>query len=146
LSVVEACVSFDRFVRRKSASPFRPGEGGSPEPSFGRKLFIDAHAFRSVPSTEKCSALNSPFTSGAPSSEQRNRCPISWVSRRSRFFEKVEASKIFSSIESPTNQRNRSSYSSRSTSCRSERIEYKSCRSEARSSRSGGIDGRPNRS
>ena len=39
-------------------------DGGSPEPSFGRKLFIDAQAFSKVPSTEKCSALNSPFTSG----------------------------------------------------------------------------------
>jgi hypothetical protein len=27
--------------------------GGSPEPSFGRKLFIDAQASTSVPSTEK---------------------------------------------------------------------------------------------
>ena len=27
--------------------------GGSPEPSFGRKLFIDAQASISVPSTEK---------------------------------------------------------------------------------------------
>jgi hypothetical protein len=32
------------------------------------------------------------------------------LSRRSRFFEKVEASKIFSSIESPTNQRNHVSH------------------------------------
>jgi hypothetical protein len=45
------------------------------------------------------------------------------VSKRSRFFEKVEASKTFSSIDSPTNQRNSMSNSSRSTSCRSERIE-----------------------
>jgi hypothetical protein len=33
----------------------RPGVGGSPEPSFGRKLFMLAHASNSVPSTEKCS-------------------------------------------------------------------------------------------
>ena len=51
----------------------RPGGGGSPGPSpealLGRKLFIDAQAFNIVPSTEKCSALRSPFTSGRPRSE-----------------------------------------------------------------------------
>jgi len=106
LSVVEACVSFDRFVLRKSDSPLRPGDGGSPDPSLGRKLFIDAQALSKVPSTEKCSALNSRFTSGRAMSELRNRCAISCVSRRSRFLENVEASKTLSSIESPTNQRN----------------------------------------
>jgi hypothetical protein len=30
-----------------------PPAGGSPEPSFGRKLFIEAQASISVPSTEK---------------------------------------------------------------------------------------------
>jgi hypothetical protein len=29
---------------RKLRSPLRPGSGGSPEPSFGRKLFIVAQA------------------------------------------------------------------------------------------------------
>ena len=54
-SVVDACVSFERFWPWKSASRFRPPPcgGGSPEPSFGRKLFIDAQASTSVPSTEK---------------------------------------------------------------------------------------------
>jgi hypothetical protein len=89
----------------------------------GRKLFIDAQAFTIVPSTEKCSALKSPFTSGRPRSEDRNSCAISCVSRRSRFFEKVEASNTLSSIDNPTNQRNSMSNSRRSTSCRSERIE-----------------------
>src|ERR1700722_12510967 len=44
--VVEACVSLERFWPWKSASRFRPppAVGGSPEPSFGRKLFIDAQA------------------------------------------------------------------------------------------------------
>ena len=55
-------------------------------------------------------------------SEARNFCAISWVSKRSRFFEKVEASNTFSSMESPTNQRNKRSNSIRSTSWRSERI------------------------
>ena len=36
--------------------------GGSPEPSFGLKLFGLAQASSSVPSTEKCSLDNSPFT------------------------------------------------------------------------------------
>src|SRR5512144_294022 len=38
-SVVERCVSFERFSPWKSRSPLRPGAGGVPEPSFGRKLF-----------------------------------------------------------------------------------------------------------
>jgi hypothetical protein len=44
-----------RFWPWKSASRFLPPPeaGGSPEPSFGRKLFIDAHASTNVPSTEK---------------------------------------------------------------------------------------------
>ena len=58
-----------------------------------RKLFIDAQALSSVPSTEKCSALRSPFTSGRPRREDRNSCAISGVTRRSRFLQKVEASK-----------------------------------------------------
>ena len=81
--------------RRRLAEPFL---GSSPEDRLlGRKLFIDAQAFKSVPSTEKCSALNSPFTSGKASSEPRNPCAISWVSRRSRFLAKVDASRTFSS-------------------------------------------------
>jgi len=45
----------ERFWPWKSASRFRPPPtvGGSPELSFGRKLFIDAQASISVPSTEK---------------------------------------------------------------------------------------------
>ncbi len=81
---------FERLVLRKSASRLRPGGSGSPgsfprpspEALLGRKLFIDAQAFNIVPSTEKCSALRSPFTSGRPRSEDRNSCAISWVSRR----------------------------------------------------------------
>jgi hypothetical protein len=47
-SVVEAWVSFLRFSRRKLHSPLRPGPGGSPEPSFGRKLF------RAGPGLQQC--------------------------------------------------------------------------------------------
>jgi hypothetical protein len=45
----------ERFWPWKSASRFLPlpGAGGSSEPSFGRKLLIDAQASTSVPSTEK---------------------------------------------------------------------------------------------
>jgi len=43
----------------------------------------------------------------------------------------------------PTNQRNSRSNSSRSINCRSERIEENACNSMARSSFSGGIEGRP---
>ncbi len=81
--------------RRRLAEPFF---GSSPEDRLlGRKLSIGAQAFKSVPPTEKCSALNSPFASGKASSEPRNPCAISWVSRRSRFLAKVDASKTFSS-------------------------------------------------
>ncbi len=45
----------------------------------GPKLFIDAKALSKVPSTEKGSALNSPFTSGRPMSDDRNPCATSCV-------------------------------------------------------------------
>ena len=77
-------------MRSRGAGEPGPFPGPSPAGAPGRKLFIDAQALSKVPSTEKCSALRSPFTSGRPSSEDRNSCAISWVSRRSRFFEKVE--------------------------------------------------------
>lgn len=51
-AAVEAWVSFERFSLRKFRWPLRPGPGGSPEPSFGRKLFMLAHASIIVPSTE----------------------------------------------------------------------------------------------
>jgi hypothetical protein len=47
-SVVERCVSFERFSPWKSRSPLRPGAGGVPEPSFGRKLFGLAQDQRAV--------------------------------------------------------------------------------------------------
>jgi hypothetical protein len=89
--VVEACVAFDRFLPWKSASLLRPPPaGGSSEPSFGRKLFIDAHASISVPSTEKCSLDRSFVTRGCESTAARNFAAMSPSSSRSRFFEKVE--------------------------------------------------------
>jgi hypothetical protein len=60
-SVVERCVSFERFSPWKSRSPLRPGAGGVPEPSFGRKLFRLAQAWISVPSTEEVLVRKQPF-------------------------------------------------------------------------------------
>jgi hypothetical protein len=54
------------------------------------KLFIEAHASISVPSTEKCSLDSSRLTRGWASTARRNRAAISPSSSRSRFFEKVE--------------------------------------------------------
>ena len=93
------------------------------DPSRGLKLFIEAQASISVPSTEKCSVDRSFFTRGCASTAARNFAAISPSSSRSRFFEKVEWSQTASSTPIPTNQRNSRSYSSRSISCRSERIE-----------------------
>ena len=63
--VVETCVSFDRFLPWKSASVLRPPPaGGSSDPSRGLKLFNEAHASISVPSTVKCSVDSSFFTRG----------------------------------------------------------------------------------
>ena len=55
VSVVDARVAFERRSPRKSRSALRPAGGSSPS-SLRRKLFIDAHASISVPSTEKCSS------------------------------------------------------------------------------------------
>ena len=46
--------------------------GGSPLPSFGWKLFIEAQASISVPSTEKCSAESSGLTCGSTRIAGRN--------------------------------------------------------------------------
>ena len=79
--MVEACISLERFSFLKSRSPLRPGAGGSPEPSFGRTLFIEAQAFNIVPSTQKWSALSSFFTCGCASNVLRNSRAMSVVSR-----------------------------------------------------------------
>ena len=90
------CVWLERFSPRKSAGALRPPpimpldvpppSGGS----FGRKLFIEAHASISVPSTEKCSLDSNRLTRGWASTAVRNLVAISPSSSRSRFFEKVE--------------------------------------------------------
>src|SRR5262249_20285933 len=96
-----------------------PPSGGS----FGLKLFIEAQASISVPSTEKCSLESSRFTRGRARTALRNFAAISPSSSRSRFFEKVEWSHTASSTPSPTNHRNSRSNSSRSINWRSERTE-----------------------
>jgi hypothetical protein len=74
-----------------------PPEGGSSilfsglsSVPFGVKLFIDAQATISVPSTEKWSLLRSRFTRGCASTAARNFAATSPSSSRSRFFEKTE--------------------------------------------------------
>jgi hypothetical protein len=71
--------------------PPEPSPSSSPLRSdFGRKLFIDAQASISVPSTLKCSLESSRFTRGSARSADRNRAETSPASSRARFFEKVE--------------------------------------------------------
>lgn len=70
------------------------GAGGSPGPSssggvasaFGWKLFIDAQALMSVPSTEKCSSDSSGATARCARIAAITLRDISVVSSRSRFF------------------------------------------------------------
>ncbi len=92
-------------------------------PSLGRKLFIEAQAWISVPSTLKWSCDRSRFTRGMASTALRKAAATLPSSRRSRFLEKVEASQTGSSTPRPTNQRNSRLKSSCSISWRSERTE-----------------------
>src|SRR5262249_19168201 len=101
-SVVLACVSFLRFCPWKLAPP-----SSSPLPSLGRKLFCEAQASISVPSTEKCSSDNSGLTCGWFRSLVMNLANTSPLCSRSRFFVNTVGSHTRSSGESPTNQRYR---------------------------------------
>ena len=87
-----------RVAPWKSRSPLRPRAGGPPDPSFGCKLFMLAHASISAPSTERCSDDSSRFARGCTSTALRNFRATSPASRRSRFFEKVEWSHTGSSM------------------------------------------------
>jgi hypothetical protein len=62
-----------------------PSSDGAPS-SFGWKLFIDAHAFTNVPSTEKCSSDSSGSTSRCARMAARNLRDMSVVRSRSRFL------------------------------------------------------------
>jgi hypothetical protein len=84
----------------------RPGPGGEPEPSFGRKLFIEAQASISVPSTEKCSSESSVLTRGSDNSAERNSRATSASSSRSRLCVNTVACHTAPSSGRPTNQRN----------------------------------------
>jgi hypothetical protein len=66
-----------------------PALGGS-APSFGLKLFIEAQAWISVPSTEKWSVLSRRFTRGCAKTALSNFAATSPSSNRSRFLENVE--------------------------------------------------------
>src|SRR2546429_8898181 len=93
-----ACVSFLRFCPWKLAPP-----SSSPLPSLGRKLFCEAQASISVPSTEKCSSDNSGLT-WMVQSLVMNLANTSPFCSRSRFFVNTVGSHTGSSGESPTNQ------------------------------------------
>src|SRR5512132_2382708 len=86
--------------------PLRPGAGGSPEPSFGRKLFRLAHAWISVPSTEKCSSDSRPSMRASSRMAPKNLLAISPPNSRSRFLVNTVTSHTGSSMPRPTNQRN----------------------------------------
>src|SRR5437660_3571713 len=76
-----ACVSFLRFCPWKLAPP-----SSSPLPSLGRKLFCEAQASISVPSTEKCSSDSSGLTCGWFRSLVMNFVNTSPFCSRSRFL------------------------------------------------------------
>jgi hypothetical protein len=101
--VVLRCVAFERFWPRKSQGALRPPPPSLSGGSFGLKLFIEAQAWISVPSTEKCSLDNSRLTPGCDSTAVRNLAAISPSSSGSRFFEKLEWSHTGSSMPIPTN-------------------------------------------
>ena len=83
-----------------------PGAGGSPLPSFRRKLFIDAQASINVPSTEKCSVESSGLICGSARIAARKPHAMSPSSSRSRFLVNTVTSQTGTSIARPTNQRN----------------------------------------
>src|SRR4030088_933385 len=98
-SVVEACVSFERFSPWKSTSALRPSVAGyssgslfelSCGGSFALKLFIEAQASMRVPSIEKCSVDKSRFTLGRSSTAHKKAAATSPSRSRSRFLEKGE--------------------------------------------------------
>jgi hypothetical protein len=63
-----------------------------------------AQAFSIVPIGRKMRGAHEPLHLRQTDERDRNSCVISWVNRRSRFLEKVEASNTLSSVESPTDQ------------------------------------------
>jgi hypothetical protein len=90
---------------------------------FGWKLFTDAQALTSVPSTEKWSSDRSGATSRWARIAAITLRDISVVRSRSQFLVKTVGTHTGSSIPRPTNQRNRKLYCICSISCRSDRTE-----------------------
>src|SRR5271165_4202945 len=109
------------------------------------KLLRFAQASSRVASTIKCSPLSGLGARACSTTASSKRCDTSPASRRSRFLLNTVVSQAASSIPSPTNHRNSRLKSICSISCRSLRIAYSTCNSRARSSCSGGIEGRPRR-
>src|ERR1019366_9329245 len=97
-------------------------------------------AWISVPSTVKCSSLNKSCWRASTSTASSSRWLTAPAINRSRFLVNTVTSHTSSSISKPTNQRYSRLYSSCSINCRSERIEYSTISSSARSSRSGATD------
>jgi hypothetical protein len=83
----------------------RPPAGGSSAPSFGRKLFIDAHASISVPSTEMLPTQELPNLRLV---EHRRQEPGRGFALEQPVAVGRERGRVHtgSSIPSPTNQRN----------------------------------------
>jgi hypothetical protein len=127
-SVVEVWVALNRFSPLKWTVGLRVlSSGGGEEPSFFTKLFWDARAWIRVPSTEKCSSdSRSRHSANARTRSKNSRERVSF-SNRSRLTLKVEQSHTAASIDNPTNQRNSRLKSICWTSCRSERMENKTC-------------------
>src|SRR5229473_2153557 len=84
--LVRALLSFEVCPCIAPAAGTLPSSPGS----LGLKLFSEAQASISVPSTEKCSLDRSLFTRGWASKADRSCAAIAPSRSRSRFFEKTE--------------------------------------------------------
>ena len=94
--------------------------GSSPR---GRKLFTDAHASSSVPSTLKCSSDNKRCSRVCSTIASRNYRATSTSNVRCLFLENTEWSKLRSMMFRSRNRLNSRSYSSLWQNCRSLRTE-----------------------
>ena len=110
-SVVDSCVSFERFSPWKSTVGLPGSSGGVPRrlPSFFLKLLSDAHASISVPSTVKCSSAHQAARRRAwlDDRARRTAAATSCSSSRSRFLRehgRVEARLGHVHVEEPAKQ------------------------------------------
>lgn len=153
------CPGRSAAVVAGEGGPLGPSSSGREMSGPGWKLFIEAQALTSVPSTENCLSDRSGATSRCARNEEGQQtvrgtvCPtnaitlrdISVVSSRSRFFVKTVGTQTWSSMPNPTKQRNSRLYYICSISCRSERTENRIWSRLARISRSGASRGGRNR-